>query len=120
MKVREIHRNPQKVLEIWKILRNKAETISKSDLVSLAVILGKYAEEVFDGTLVEYETSMFTANLDFMSIPEDIIADDFSADDESIEIINDGNHILNMHVPFSAVRSRYASFHIVIISIKWK
>ena len=79
----------KKVNEIWDRLTSNYEVISRSDLVSLAVIVGKYAEGVCDGILVEYETSMYSVDLDFMSIPEDVTEEKFSTDGESIEVVND-------------------------------
>jgi hypothetical protein len=75
------------VLEIWRKVRESSNVITRRDLITVSIILNRYAEKVEDGLLVENDRAMFGAGLDFMSVRDEIV-DDFSTDEESIETIN--------------------------------
>ena len=75
------------VLEIWRKVRESANVITRRDLITVSIILNRYAEKVEDGLLVENDRAMFGAGLDFMSVRDEIV-DDFSTDEESIETLN--------------------------------
>ena len=70
----------EEIEEIWKMVRDAQNVITRRDLVRISVILGRYANEVEDGVLVEHNRANFSADLDFMSVRDDTV-DDFSTDD---------------------------------------
>ena len=91
----------EEVKEIWRNLRESSNVITRRDLIRISCILSRYAEMVEDGLLVEHDRAMFSADLDFYRQSEidnqkrqaetlirDKIVDDFSTDEESIEILN--------------------------------
>ena len=91
----------EEVKEIWQNIRESSNVITRRDLIRISCILSRYAEMVEDGLLVEHDRAMFSADLDFYRQSEidnqkrqaetlirDKIVDDFSTDEESIEILN--------------------------------
>ena len=91
----------EEVKEIWQNIRESSNVITRRDLIRISCILSRYAERVEDGLLVEHDRAMFSADLDFYRQSEidnqkrqaetlirDEIVDNFSTDEESIEILN--------------------------------
>jgi hypothetical protein len=81
----------EEIEEIWKMVRDAQNIITRRDLVRISVILGRYANEVEDGVLVEHDRAMFSADLDFMSVQDETV-DNFSTDEETLETINSTSH----------------------------
>ena len=91
----------EEVQEIWRNVRDSYNVITRRDLIKISCILSKYAEEVEDGLLVEHDRAMYSADIEFYqqserdnlkrqaetSVRDDII-DDFSTDEDPIEILN--------------------------------
>ena len=64
----------EEIREIWRNLKRNSNVITRRDLVRIGCILSRYAEEVEDGLLVEYDRAMFSVDLDFMVIRDDIVS----------------------------------------------
>ena len=91
----------EEVKEIWRNLRESSNVITRRDLIKISCILSRYAKAVEDGLLVEHDRAMYSADIDFYrqsesenlkrqaetSIRDDIV-DDFSTDEDPIEILN--------------------------------
>ena len=91
----------EEVQEIWRNVRDSYNVITRKDLITVSCILSRYADEVEDGLLVEHDRAMYSADIDFYEqsvndnlgrpaetmIRDDII-DDFSTDEDPIEILN--------------------------------
>ena len=91
----------EEVKEIWRSLRESSNVITCRDLIRISCILSRYAETVVDGLLVEHDRAMYSTDLDFYRQSEsenqkrqsetsirDEIVDDFSTDEDPIEILN--------------------------------